>query len=145
MPSDWEFNGRIEAGRVRCHGSGDLVWGKNRDWSRVSGQKAVVQKLILYFAIPKGELLNDPGIGCCLHNYLFDRVTDTTLVNIMNEMEYELKNQIPELGLQRVMASMSDTKDAVKLQIVGFNTWMLNVSRSDLMDINLIDVFQGAS
>ena len=111
----------------------------------MSGQEAIIQKLILYFAIPKGELLNDPGIGCCLHNYLFDKVTDTTLVNIMNEMEYELKNQIPELGLQRVIAAMSDTRDAVKLQIVGFNTWMLNVSRSDLTDINLIDVFQGAS
>ena len=52
-----------------------------------------------------------------------------------------MKNQIPELGLQRVIASMTDTKDAVKLQIIGFNTWMLNVSRSDLMDINLVDVF----
>ena len=115
--------------------------GVNRDWARVTGKEAILQKLILYFGIPKGELLNDPGIGCCLHNYIFDKVTDTTLVNIMNEMEYELKVQIPELGLNRVVATAADTKDAVKLQIMGYSTWLLTVSRSDLLDLNLLDVF----
>ena len=114
--------------------------GVNRDWARVTGNEAILQKLILYFAIPKGELLNDPGIGCCLHTYIFDKITDTTLVNIMNEMDYELKVQIPELGLNRVIASMADA-ESVKLQIIGYNTWLLKVSRSDLMDLNLLDVF----
>ena len=115
--------------------------GVNRDWARVIGNEAILQKLILYFGIPKGELLNDPDIGCCLHNYIFDKVTDTTLVNIMNEMEYELKVQIPELGLNRVVATAADTKDAVKLQIIGYSIWLLTVSRSDLLDLNLLDVF----
>jgi phage baseplate assembly protein W len=143
ITSDWKFNGDLRNGRVRCHGAGDLVRGMNRDWARVSGIDAIIQKLQLYFAIPKGELLNEPTIGCCLHNKLFDKVTETTCIDISMEMEYELKDQIPELGLQRVIASMSTTKDAVNLQIMGFYTWILLVSRSDLLDINFIDVFGG--
>jgi phage baseplate assembly protein W len=101
----------------------------------------VIQKLILYFGIPKGELLNDPDIGCCLHNYIFDKITETTLINIMNEMEYELKVQIPELGVHRVLAATTDTRDAVMLQIIGYSTWSLVFSRNDLLDQNLLDIF----
>ncbi len=119
--------------------------GPNRDWARVSGDEAALQKLILYFAIPKGELLNDPNIGCCLHNYIFDRLTDNSLYMLQNEMEYELKQQIPELGVHRVEAEAAGTKDSVKLTIVGYQTWLLTVSRNDLLDLNLLDVFGGAS
>ena len=119
--------------------------GPNRDWARVDGPAAVLQKLILYFAIPKGELLNDPNIGCCLHNYLFDKLTDTTLYMLQNEMEYELKQQIPELGVHRVKAEASSTQDSVKLTILGYQTWLLNMSRNDLIDLNLLDVFGGVS
>lgn len=141
MPSDWKFNDNLKNGRVECHLAGDLVMGVNRDWARVSGNKAILQKLVLYFAIPKGEVLNDPGIGCCLHNYIFDKITDTTMINIMNEMEYELKTQIPELGVHQVMVSMAG-EDAVKLQIIGYSTWpAITLSRSDLLDLNLLNTF----
>jgi phage baseplate assembly protein W len=119
--------------------------GANRDWARVSGDEAILQKLILYFGIPKGELLNDPNIGCCLHNYIFDKLTDGTLFMLQNEMEYELKQQIPELGVHRVEAEASGTHDSVKLTIVGYQTWLLTVGRDDLLDLNLLDVFGGIS
>ena len=130
---------------MKCHEAGDFVMGGNRDWARVTGNEALDQKLIIYFGIPKGELLNDPEIGCCLHAYQFDKLTDTTLVNIMNEMEHELKVQIPELGLHRVIASRSKVKDAVKLQILGYNTWILNINRNDLLDIGMLDIFGNGS
>lgn len=144
MSSDWKFNGRIESGRVRCHGSGDLVFGPNRDWARVSGPAAILQKFVLYFAIPKGEVINEPDIGCCLHNYIFDKLTDTTLYLLQMEMAAELKKQIPEMGVQRVTAERGSDKETVKLTVMGVNTWILLASRSDLLDINIIDVFQEA-
>jgi hypothetical protein len=59
----------------------------------------------------------------------------------MNEMEYELKVQIPELGVHRVLAATTDTRDAVMLQIIGYSTWSLAFSRNDLLDQNLLDIF----
>jgi phage baseplate assembly protein W len=129
---------------VRCHGAGDLVFGPNRDWARVSGNAAILQKLVLYFATPKGEVINEPDLGCCLHRYVFDKLTSTTLYLIQAEMEAELEDQIPELGVQRVRASRVD-KESVRLEIIGYSTWLLTVSRSDLLDLNIIDVFQGAT
>jgi phage baseplate assembly protein W len=144
LSSDWKFNGKIEAGRVRCHGAGDLLFGANRDWARVSGAEATIQKFILYFAIPKGEVINEPDMGCCLHNYIFATLTDTTLYLLQMEMAAELKIQIPEMGVQRVTAERTEDKESVKLTVMGYNTWILRVSRSDLLDINIIDVFQEA-
>jgi hypothetical protein len=99
--------------------------------------------MALYFAIPKGEVLNDPNVGCCLHNYIFDKNTDERLVVLEIEMTQELLDQIPELGLHKIDASRGITKDSIKLKIVGFNTWIFNVTRNDLIDISLVDVFGG--
>ena len=66
MPSDWMFNHDLSSGRLKCHGNGDIVRGKNMDWARVEGPEYVKQKLFLYFAIPPGEIINDPEVGCCL-------------------------------------------------------------------------------
>lgn len=144
IATDWKFNFRLDAGRVRCHGAGDIVWGTNRDWARTSGAAALLQKLVIYFAIPKGEVIGDPELGCCLHNYLFDKLTENTRVLMEMEMEHELKSQIPELGVHKVSAEKTDS-GSVKLTILGYNTWLFNVSREDLLDINLLDVFGGAS
>jgi len=120
------------------------VWGANRDWARISGAAAILQKLILYFAIPKGEVIDEPTVGCCLHNYLFDKLTDNTICLLEMEMADELKSQIPELGVHKVSAEQTDT-ESVKLTITGYSTWLLNISREDLLDINLLHVFGGAS
>ena len=118
--------------------------GQNRDWARVSGDHYVLQKLILYFAIPKGEVINAPEIGCCLHEYLFAPLTATNIFMIESTMESEIGQQIPELGIHSVSAEKIDEL-SVKLRIVGYKTWLIQVSRSDLLDLNLIDVFQEAA
>jgi len=58
-------------------------------------------------------------------------------------MTDELRTQIPELGVQMVEVSAADTKDAITLKIFGFNQWIFSISRDDLIDINLLDVFGG--
>lgn len=138
------FNGDLSSGRLKCHGSGDLVRGKNMDWATVSGDAAKLQKLILYFAIPPGEVVNDPNLGCCLHTELFNKMTQGNLALIRVKMEAELKEQLPELGIQYIEVRMID-KNSISLKIIGYNTWFLQVSRDDLMDISLLDVFGGAS
>ena len=143
MGSDWRYNNDTRPGRVRCHGRGDIVRGKNMDWARVSGDAYLLQKLIIYFALPPGELINDPGVGCCLHEMLFLSLTDSNLAMIRVMMTDELRRQIPELGVQYVEVSAADTKDAITLKIQGYNEWVFNISREDLIDINLLDVFGG--
>lgn len=144
MSSDWMFNGDISSGRVKCHGRGDLVRGKNMDWARVDGDKATLQKLILYFAIPPGEIVNDPGVGCCLHNELFNKTTKANLALLRVKLDAELKRQLPELGVQYIEIKKLDN-NSISLKIVGYATWLLQVSRDDLMDISLLDVFSGGS
>jgi len=113
------------------------------DWARVSGDAYLLQKLIIYFALPPGELINDPEVGCCLHEMLFLPLTDSNLAMIRVVMTDELRTQIPELGVQHVEVSATDTKDAIMLKIMGYNQWIFNICREDLIDINLLDVFGG--
>jgi len=89
-------------------------------------------------------MIDEPEVGCCLHNYIGARLTEETRVLIEMEMEYELKNQIPELGVHKVSAQRADG-DSIKLTILGYNTWIFNISREDLSALNLYDIFGGAS
>ena len=110
--SDWKFNGRIDSGRVRCHGSGDFVRGQNRDWARVTGNNYVLQKLILYFAIPKGEVINAPEIGCCLHEYLFAPLTPTNIYLIESDTGHALFGLLDlSLGQTSIEARQSTLED----------------------------------
>ncbi len=142
MPTDWMLNWSGKSGRIRCHQDADLVWGKNRDWSRVSGDDYLLQKLKLYFGIPHGEVLNDPSIGCCLHNYLFDTLTSESLLAMGAELEYELKDQLPELGVQSVYVAAEGT-NAVRLRIDARDrSYIIPVSKEDLLAFSLIDTFR---
>jgi hypothetical protein len=58
-------------------------------------------------------------------------------------MESEIGSQIPELGVHKVMVTKIDDL-SVKLQIIGYTTWIIQVTRKDLLDLNIIDVFQEA-
>lgn len=132
-----------KSGRVQCHGSADIVAGPNRDWARVSDNACLLQKLKLFFMIPKGEVINEPDLGCCLYKYEFDTLTASTLVELRMELEYDLKSQLPELGVQQVMADKLDN-GSVSLQIIGKNGIIpLSVSRDDLLNIDLLDAFGG--
>ncbi len=132
---------------MKCHGSADIVQGQNRDWARVSGNQYLIQKLKLFMMIPKGEVINEPDMGCCLYSYLFDKLTDQRLVEMRLELEYDLKNQLPELGVQQVLVERNkQSRDAVNIQILSrTGTWLLQASRDDLLSIDLLNVFGGTS
>ncbi|MFZ3147831.1 MAG: hypothetical protein WA137_02185 [Methanothrix sp.] len=142
MPTDWKFNDDLRSGRVTCHGAGDFVRGTNCDWARVGGNAAILQKLIIFFAITKGEVINAPDMGCCLHNYIFASATAENLLTMAMELEYDLKKQVPELGVQNVKAAKGKTKDTVSLTVITkTETLILTVARDELLDINLLNEF----
>jgi phage baseplate assembly protein W len=132
---------------VKCHGSADIVQGQNRDWARVSGNQYLIQKLKLFMMIPKGEVINEPDMGCCLYSYLFDKLTDQRLVEMRLELEYDLRNQLHELGVQQVLVNRNQPPgDAVNIQILSrTGTWLLQASRDDLLSIDLLNAFGGTS
>jgi hypothetical protein len=110
----------------------------------VSGNAQLVQKLIIWAAITKGEIINEPELGCCLHNYLFGKLTETAMLELQMELEYDLKNQLPELGVQSVVVLQDGQgKDAVNIQILSseLGKFLLQASREDLLNINLVDSF----
>ncbi len=130
---------------MRCHGSADIVQGQNRDWARVSGNQYLIQKLKLFMMIPKGEVINEPDMGCCLYSYLFDKLTAQRLVELRMELEYDLKNQLPELGVYSVQAT-TNQGGIVNIQIQSrTGTWLLEASRDELLDIDLLNVFGGST
>lgn len=127
---------------MTCHGAGDIVRGTNCDWARVAGNRAVLQKLVILFAITKGEVINAPDVGCSLYNYIFASATDENLLLMGIELEHDLKKQIPELGVMSVKAVKGKTKDTVSLIVLTrTETLMLEVSRDELLDINLLNEF----
>jgi len=144
IATDWRLNAEqaLNSGRVRCHGAADLVWGPGRDWARVSGKLQLVQKLIIWAAITKGEIINEPELGCCLHNYLFAKLTESSMLELQMELEYDLKNQLPELGVQSISVAQSGA-DAVNITILSseLGKFLLQASREDLLNINLVDSF----
>lgn len=144
MPSDWMFNHDLSSGRLKCHGNGDLVRGRNMDWARVEGSEYVKQKLFLYFAIPPGEIINDPEVGCCLHNELFNKNTKKNLAIIRIKLESELQKQLPELGVHNIEVRSAD-KDSITLKVIGYSTWMFQIHRNDLVDLRMLDVFGGGA
>jgi phage baseplate assembly protein W len=139
--SDWRLNWAGRSGRIRCHQDGDLVAGPNNDWSRVSGPDYLLQKLKLYFGIPHGEVINHPEIGCCIHSYIFDRLTDETCLALQAELAYELADQLPELGVQSVQV-LQDAKSSVRVQISSqAGQYVMEIDKNDLLAFSLIDSF----
>ena len=132
---------------MTCHGRGDLVLGPNRDWARVGGKAAIIQKLVLFFSIEKGSWPGEPDLGCCLHTHLFDKLTNESLCSIGMELQYDLQKQIPELKVQIVEASrISRAGGDVRITIYSaYGTWIMDVGRDELSDINLLDEFGVAS
>ncbi|OPY52704.1 MAG: hypothetical protein A4E48_00993 [Methanosaeta sp. PtaU1.Bin060] len=143
MPTDWMLNFRSLQGRTTCHGDGDIVWGKNRDWARISGNAYLLQKLKIFLLIPKGEIINSPDLGCCLWSYQFDKLTASELVRMRLELLHDLQKQLPELGVQSVAVARNlQDRGAVDIQITSrTGDWIFNVNREDLADVGLTDVF----
>jgi hypothetical protein len=121
--------------------------GPNRDWARVGGKAAIVQKLVLFFSIEKGSFPGEPDLGCCLHTHLFDKLTDNNLCSMGMELQYDLQKQIPELKVQIVEASLiSRSGGEVRITIYSaYGTWILDASKDELSDINLLEEFGVAS
>ncbi len=95
--------------------------------------------------IPKGEVINEPDMGCCLYSYLFDKLTAQRLMELRMELEYDLKNQLPELGVYSVQA-ITNQGGIVNIQIQSrTGTWLLEASRDELLDIDLLNVFGGST
>lgn len=118
--------------------------GQNRDWARVSGHRAIMQKLALFFSIPKGELINCPDVGCSLQSRLGDKLTNMSLIEIGMELEYDLQKQIPELYVHSVRAERGsdESKSEVRLTIdCPLGLMVLGVNREELLDMNLIESF----
>jgi len=115
--------------------------GANRDWARAGGKSAIIQKLVLFFNIPKGEVINEPDLGCSLLSRIFDKLTQSSLYELAMELEYDLKRQIPELGVQIVRAEPNGA-GTVRLTIYSAaGNWVLDANRDELIDVNLLEEF----
>ena len=142
MSSDWLLN-FVGSGRVRCHGAGDIKSGKNRDWSRVSGDAAVIQKLKIWASVPKGEVCNDPDVGCCLYKYIFAQMTTDEILAARNELLYDLNKQLPELDVYSVQITKEiGRNDTLNIKLLTQNqTITLALGQSDLNSLDLANRF----
>jgi hypothetical protein len=63
------------------------------------------------------------------------------------ELQYDLQKQIPELKVQIVEASLiSRSGGEVRITIYSaYGTWILDASKDELSDINLLEEFGVAS
>jgi len=142
MPSDWKFNFDPRPGRVKCHGRGDIVRGKNMDWATVSGDSYLLQKLKIYFSLPPGEVINEPGLGTSLFPALFQKTSPKALLELRLSLQEELDRLLPELKIYSVTVTKLD-QDTIRVELKGENDFLFNISRDDLLDLNLIDIFGG--
>lgn len=97
---DFKFNLDLRSGYVRCHNRGDLVNTPDGDIALTeSYSEYLLQRIIIWLATPKGEVPNDPDVGCVLHDFLFYKQTPQNLYRLAKELEYDAKVQFPDLGI----------------------------------------------
>lgn len=100
LEHDFKFNLDLRSGYIRCHGSGDLVNTPDGDFALTETyEEYLLQRLIIWLATPKGEVPNDPDVGCVLHDFLFEKQTNATVYALAKQLEYDAKKQFPDLGL----------------------------------------------
>ena len=145
MYTDWLGNWSLKDGRVRCHGDFDFVQSVTGDLERTTSEEQyTVQKLILWLAIKKGEVVNDPELGSVLHQFLFKPLTPGNMALLERLLEYDLKKQIPELAVRTVKCLADKTFDRVNITIsTSDKNYLLSADKSDLLQMGLTDAFQG--
>ena len=69
----------------------------------------------------KGERFMQPELGLNLRSYMFEQVTDETIINIQNDIVDTFKVWLPFVEIQDIQVSANETDD------IGRNKLLINI------------------
>lgn len=105
-----------ELGYNRCHGSASLTRTSYGDIARVTDPlRCIYQRIGIWKGTKKGERQFSGRIGCCIRDYVNEPLTANALINLRDEVEYELKQVFPELPVV-VSRVRSDGRNEVTIE-----------------------------
>lgn len=121
---------------VTCHKNGDFALSPQGDIQYTSSApQAILQKVFLWMSTAKGEIPGRPDIGCCIRTYFHKKATPSNFSMMQREIERELNDQIPELGVKSVtvkgMAGEAGRIDAVSITVLTRNYGKLDMSTTE--------------
>lgn len=121
---------------ITCHRNGDLALSPQRDIMYTSSApQAILQKVFLWMSTAKGEIPGRPDIGCCIRSYFHRKATPSNFAVMQREIERELNDQIPELGVQSVtVAGLADTYgriEGITITVLTRNYGKLDMSTTE--------------
>ncbi len=106
--ADLKINQRFESGEIKCHWEVDLVLTPDGDIALTSTPaEELQQRLLVYWATPKGEML-DPHEGSSIYQYLHKPLTPDTLQEMALDIKNDLQESFPELAVTSVKIQRGD-------------------------------------
>ena len=96
-----------EDGVCRCHGLWSPVRTSTGDIARVTKeQECVLQRIMIWLAVKKGERPLHPNFGCCIRSYINQPMTVSILKSLKGEIQAELEELFPEYTVSNLRVTV---------------------------------------
>lgn len=108
---DLKLNVDLRAGEIKCHRLVDILLTADGDLALTgTDQETMMQKLLIYFATPKGEMV-DPLEGSVFYDYMHKSLTANHLASMSVVVRRDLVKFFPELGVFRVALRKAERRN----------------------------------
>lgn len=79
--------------------------------------QAIKNNLINYFLINPGELPLNPTFGGGLRSFIFEQISEGTLVGLEENITYSLKNVFPDVIINNLEIFQNDSNNSVTINL----------------------------
>lgn len=119
---DVRLNMLFDNGFCRCHGALSLTRTANGDIARVTNPlECIYQRIGVWLGTKKGERPLHPRFGCCIRDYINEPLTQSRLLDLKGQIEYELKELFPEYTVSNVRVQVPE-RNTIKVEAVIGNS-----------------------
>jgi phage baseplate assembly protein W len=119
---DVRLNMLFDNGFCRCHGALSPTRTANGDIARVTNPlECIYQRIGIWLGTKKGERPLHPLFGCCIRDYINERLTQSRLLDLKGQIEYELQELFPEYTVSNVRVLVPE-RNTIKVDAVVGNS-----------------------
>lgn len=119
---DVRLNMLFDNGFCRCHGVLSPMRTASGDIARVTNpQECIYQRIGIWLGTKKGERPLHPRFGCCIRDYINEPLTQSRLLDLKGQIEYELHELFPEYTVSNVRVQVPE-RNTIKVEAVIGNS-----------------------
>jgi len=136
---DVKINALFDNGICRCHGVLSLQRTATGDIARVTKeQECVLQRIMIWLAVKKGERPLHPNFGCCIRSYINRPMTVSILKSLKGEIQAELEELFPEYQVSNLRVNVPARNEiSIKVNIGAYPVDFLG-NAAILNELNMV-------